>query len=403
MKKLCLHFFLLIHTASYSQAQDIRAEVMVLGSYHMHNPGADVINKEVEDVLQPKRQAEIMEVVKDLQNFAPSMVALEIKRGSARDTTEQSNYRAFLEGSFDLTRWEGHQIGFRLAKAMQLGQVYHIDEPGEFPFDRMIEWAKENNQTAWIEETMAKLQASEGGESQADYQTIGQDLYYMNEPHDIDEGHGIYIAGCQIGKDDDFPGTDVLSAWYKRNARIFTNLYRLTEGKTNEKVLLIIGAGHSHILRELIRVSPDFKLIEPNDYLRPPIKDESFVDLLRHHLDAVEQKDSLKLKSTIVMGGAYHLILPDGSQMHTSNQFYNMHVKWFKDTAWTMEMKILSSSLKGDLGTAFVEANYREPERDGKPYHHKMWITYLCEKVDGHWKVVHDHCSTAYNSATAED
>jgi len=40
-----------------------RAEVLVLGVYHMANPGRDVFNMKADDVLAPKRQAEMAELV----------------------------------------------------------------------------------------------------------------------------------------------------------------------------------------------------------------------------------------------------------------------------------------------------------------------------------------------------
>ena len=374
-----------------------RAKIMILGCYHMHNPGADVFNVEADDVLKPERQEEIIQVVENIEKFKPTMVALEIKRASERDTLEQANYHAFGTNDFELTRWEGHQIGFRVAKNLEHAKIYNIDEDGNFPFQAMLDWAKANDQTSWIDSMMRKMEDRTNEEASGmDAKTIGEILYEMNKPSEISQGHGIYVAGSQIGKGDAFPGTEVLTSWYRRNARIFTNLYRMTEGKTGEKILVIFGAGHAHILRELIRSAPEFELIEAIDYLKPrSAPDGDFNALLRYHLDAVENKDSLSLKSTLNMGGAYHLILPDGSRMETAQAFYNMHVDWFKDTAWTMEMSILQSDLKGELGTAFVQANYREPDRDGKPYHHKMWITYMCEKIDGQWKVIHDHCSTA--------
>lgn len=36
-----------------------RAEVLVLGVYHMASPGHDIFNMKADDVLAPKRQAEI--------------------------------------------------------------------------------------------------------------------------------------------------------------------------------------------------------------------------------------------------------------------------------------------------------------------------------------------------------
>jgi len=39
-----------------------RPEVLVLGTYHMANPGHDLFNTKADDVLAPKRQAEIAEL-----------------------------------------------------------------------------------------------------------------------------------------------------------------------------------------------------------------------------------------------------------------------------------------------------------------------------------------------------
>jgi len=265
---LCL-FSLVVLTAARGQETTLRAEVMILGSYHMHNPGADVFNMKVDDVLQPTRQVEIRKVVDQIKAFQPSMIALEIKRLTARDTTERANFQAFREGKFELTRWEGHQIGFRLAQELGHQIIYHIDEPGSFPFQQMLDYAESHDQTEWIYAKMAEKQASteESNRGQSS-ETIGQQLFDMNTPGNIEEGHQIYVGMCQIGKDGDFPGTDVLTEWFKRNARIFSNLYKITDGRKNERIVVIFGAGHSFLLRELVRIAPEFRLVEPNDYLK---------------------------------------------------------------------------------------------------------------------------------------
>ena len=54
-----------------------RAEVLVLGVYHMNNPGRDVFNTEADDVLAPKRQAEIAQVIVALERFRPTKIAVE--------------------------------------------------------------------------------------------------------------------------------------------------------------------------------------------------------------------------------------------------------------------------------------------------------------------------------------
>src|SRR2546426_12057529 len=60
-----------------SKAAARRAEVLVLGVYHMANPGQDVYNMEADDVLSPKRQKEIAELARVLEKFQPTKVAVE--------------------------------------------------------------------------------------------------------------------------------------------------------------------------------------------------------------------------------------------------------------------------------------------------------------------------------------
>src|SRR2546422_1213494 len=49
-----------------------RAEVLVLGVYHMSNPGHDIFNMQADDVLAPKRQAEITQVMAVLKKIQPT-------------------------------------------------------------------------------------------------------------------------------------------------------------------------------------------------------------------------------------------------------------------------------------------------------------------------------------------
>ena len=64
-----------------------------------------------------------------------------------------------------------------------------------------------------------------------------------------------------------YQGADLLTNWYKRNIRIFTNLNRIIESPT-DRVLLIIGSGHSKILRDFAIDSPKTCLVDANIYLK---------------------------------------------------------------------------------------------------------------------------------------
>ena len=88
-----------------------RAEVLVLGVYHMANPGRDIFNTQADDVLAPKRQAEIEQVTAALKKFNPTKIVVE---GDVFDDRITKNYADYLAGKHELTRNEIEQIGFRL-------------------------------------------------------------------------------------------------------------------------------------------------------------------------------------------------------------------------------------------------------------------------------------------------
>src|SRR5581483_8451065 len=54
-----------------------RAQVLVLGVYHMANRGHDIYNMHADDVLSPRRQAEIAKLIEVLKKFNPTKIAVE--------------------------------------------------------------------------------------------------------------------------------------------------------------------------------------------------------------------------------------------------------------------------------------------------------------------------------------
>ena len=117
-------------------------EVMILGTYHFANPGADEVNIEADDVLSSARQSEIRAVAESLSRFEPTNVAVEIPvADSSRSSQLDSLYRAYTRGSHDLTRNEVQQIGFRLAERFGHEQLYPIDYRNAFPFDEVMGYA----------------------------------------------------------------------------------------------------------------------------------------------------------------------------------------------------------------------------------------------------------------------
>src|SRR5260221_8051074 len=113
MKRIFVYVLLL--TPFTIQAQQ-KTKVLVLGSYHMGNPGLDAFNMQADDVTVPKRQKEIEEFVALLATFRPTKICLEA--GIDRQLKLNENYQAYLNGGKGLRKNETDQIGFRLAKKL---------------------------------------------------------------------------------------------------------------------------------------------------------------------------------------------------------------------------------------------------------------------------------------------
>ena len=66
----------------------------------------------------------------------------------------------------------------------------------------------------------------------------------------------------------DFFGADgFVSAWHNRNIRIYSNIVR-TIRSPEERLLVIIGAGHVPILRQALGASPVVQLVNVDPVLR---------------------------------------------------------------------------------------------------------------------------------------
>ena len=72
---------LAMSTAAMAQV-DERPEILVLGTYHMANPGRDVYNMQADDVLAPKRQQEMAQLaVRDEARRSLRLAELRLREG----------------------------------------------------------------------------------------------------------------------------------------------------------------------------------------------------------------------------------------------------------------------------------------------------------------------------------
>jgi hypothetical protein len=236
-------------------------EVMIVGGYHMSNPGHDLHDVRADDVLAPKRQREITTVTNALARFRPTKVAVEWPEDIVSD-----RYPKYVAGTLAPSHNEVVQLGFRLAQTAHAQGVWGIDADGDFPFDKLQAYASAHGKSALLEEEDALILREVNRENRLLEQgTISEVLRYMNEPANILQAHQFYRRILRIGAGADQPGVELAADWYKRNFLICANLLQLA--KPGDRIVVFFGSGHSYLLRQCVEETPGFRLVEPNRYL----------------------------------------------------------------------------------------------------------------------------------------
>jgi quercetin dioxygenase-like cupin family protein len=262
MRKILALTVLIPFTApAFAENTAAETEVMLVGTFHMSNPGADLHNVKVDDMLAPKRQAEIEAVADALARFKPTRVAVEWPADVVNE-----RYAKFLAGTLPASHNEVVQLGFRLAHRQGLQQVDGLDVEGDFPFEDVEAWAKAHGRQTEIDRLMAD------GETEVTKETVLQEstsvggiLRYLNDPQEIARNHSFYPAMLTMGSGAEQPGVKLVSAWYLRNLAICARLLQtLTPG---DHGVVFYGQGHVYLLRQCLSEQPGIKVVSSLDYL----------------------------------------------------------------------------------------------------------------------------------------
>lgn len=235
--------------------------VMIVGVFHMANPGHDLHDLKVDDVLAPGRQTEIERVTDAFRRFNPTKIGVEWPAGLVTD-----RYKQYLAGTLPASRNEVVQLGFRLAKVAGAQGVYGLDADGDFPYERLKNFADSHGMTPLLDQENAIMQADveRQGPVLAD-RGIGAELRLLNDPAKVEGSNRFYRSMLRIGAGSDQPGADLLASWYHRNFLICANLLQLAQ--PGDRIVVFYGAGHAFQLRQCVRETPGYVLVEANDYL----------------------------------------------------------------------------------------------------------------------------------------
>ncbi|MFP5225909.1 MAG: DUF5694 domain-containing protein [Actinomycetota bacterium] len=242
------------------------AEVLLLGTPHLANPGRDLINIVVDDVLAPARQRELEELTMRLAAFRPTKICVEVTPGRQDGLDEL--FAGFLEGRGEPKAGEVHQIAFRLAQQQGLNRVLGVDDDApmewnglEDLFDAQPQLKRE------FQEWTRKAQIEAQHESERLARTPLQHyLLEVNDPERLLLDAAWYVDMAGLGGVGEHAGARMLTSWYRRNIAIFSNVCGHTE--PGDRLFILLGVGHVPILRQLLSLSSRHTLVDLPQYLR---------------------------------------------------------------------------------------------------------------------------------------
>ena len=279
---LSLSFSFAIGTTLAGQSSDLRPtgfparcapaeiQVMILGTYHFANPGKDVIKQDIDDVLLPRRQAELEELGRRLAEWKPDRIAVE-QPWSFADST-RARYARYRAGTLAPNRNEVVQVAFRLAAHLDHPAVYGIDDDSFLDLNDSLRAIDQRRPE--LKRARDSLDAQLQREAVATNSwmrgtTIIEHLARMNRDEALHGGNSLGMFGgfLAAGEGSNYGGPHFLAQWYERNLNMAHNLTRLM-GTGVRRILVIVGSGHVPPLRNILDEAPQFCPVSPLPYLR---------------------------------------------------------------------------------------------------------------------------------------
>ncbi|WP_185965925.1 DUF5694 domain-containing protein [Flavobacterium sp. ZT3R18] len=267
MKKLLL-LALLTVSSNPVFAQSTKKQILLLGTFHFENPGLDVAQINTFNVMTNKSQKELENITDKIKKFGPDKIFVEWKyeKQDKLDKFYAKNTDSLFHNDAD----ELVQLAIRSAKKLGHKKLFAIDyNQTEFPYDSLVKGMQEANQLDLIKKNKEELVAHEKSQNQkiAKY-SLTELLIDYNAEESNAENVKWYLETCnKAGKKDNFVGAYLVSEWYKRNLYMYSLIQKLTENK-DDKIMVLLGASHTAMLREFIKYDSDFEIIELKDVLK---------------------------------------------------------------------------------------------------------------------------------------
>lgn len=243
-----------------------QTEILLVGTFHFDNPGADVVKTKTFDIHSRAAQDDLKELAQKIADFKPTKIFVEwpYKQQSQLD----SIYAQFKSDNIYKSD-EIYQLAFRAAKLNPATQIVAIDYNNtDFPFGKLMNSIQKNKQTDienYISE-MIKKQEKETNDKIDNKVSLKEMLLDNNTQKERNEMNEFYDKVLTVGDNDDFIGAYLTSEWMRRNLYMWSLLKKNTS-KNDERVMVLLGSSHIAMIERYIDASHNWKTVELKDIL----------------------------------------------------------------------------------------------------------------------------------------
>jgi len=254
-------------TLAHESKPEESAQLLLMGTFHFANT-TDYAAVIMDDWDSPNRQQQIIEVVDELVRFKPTKVLIE--RPASENQRYADEYASYLKGEFEMPANEMYQLGFRVAKRLELSAPEGIDFHLSLDEAPLIKYLEAHQAMDAFQAIIASAQAGAKRSTEKLKQqhlinvlndTNTQDYLYFNKNLYTEHVLNLTPEAHEVG-------TDFVSSWWKRNFRIKQNIDAYLQ--PNERVLVIIGAGHKALLDDFYESTTKIEYVPALEYL--PLK-----------------------------------------------------------------------------------------------------------------------------------
>lgn len=241
------------------------AQVMPISVFHFANPGLDKVKTEVLDVTDEESQTYLIGLSKEIaKDYKPTKVLLECRKEQQASLNE--SYRNYLANKHQLSINENQQLGFRIAKQSGLKHIICYDEQ-EVHWQSSSVFEEMSKRAPAIAQKVNKQIEEMSLESNRLHQTesLKTILRFNNTVDTERKNKALYLLLNEVGAFGSYSGADSTASWWHRNFRMYANLQQ--QAKAGQRIVLIGGAGHTAIIKDLLQIDSERILVNPLDYL----------------------------------------------------------------------------------------------------------------------------------------